>query len=52
MWRKNRSPNGHYYHPNSHCIGVDLNRNFGYHWMGLLFIQFVEKREKRKEIDI
>ncbi|CAF0797465.1 unnamed protein product [Didymodactylos carnosus] len=30
MWRKNRSPNieSHY-----NCKGVDLNRNFGYHWM-------------------
>lgn len=33
MWRKNRSPNGHYFRSNSNCIGVDLNRNFGYHWM-------------------
>ena len=32
MWRKNRAPNGHSYRSN--CMGVDLNRNFGYHWMG------------------
>ncbi|CAF1095531.1 unnamed protein product [Adineta ricciae] len=31
MWRKNRSPNGIHYRSN--CMGVDLNRNFGYHWM-------------------
>jgi hypothetical protein len=34
MWRKNRAPNGYLYRENSNCIGVDLNRNFGYHWMG------------------
>ena len=34
MWRKNRAPNGYHYRPSSNCIGVDLNRNFGYHWMG------------------
>ena len=34
MWRKNRSPNGNLYREYSNCIGVDLNRNFGYHWMG------------------
>lgn len=28
MWRKNRKVN-----PNSSCIGVDLNRNFGYKWL-------------------
>ncbi|CAF0950632.1 unnamed protein product [Rotaria sordida] len=38
MWRKNRSPNNnnnnyYYYNTNSNCMGVDLNRNFGYHWM-------------------
>ncbi|CAM4833676.1 unnamed protein product [Rotaria magnacalcarata] len=33
MWRKNRSPNNYYYGAYSNCIGVDLNRNFGYHWM-------------------
>ena len=27
MWRKNRQVN-----TNSSCKGVDLNRNFGYHW--------------------
>lgn len=27
MWRKNRNPN------NGRCNGVDLNRNFGYHWL-------------------
>lgn len=27
MWRKNRNPNG------GRCSGVDLNRNFGYHWL-------------------
>jgi murein tripeptide amidase MpaA len=26
-WRKNRSPNS-----GSSCVGVDLNRNWGYHW--------------------
>lgn len=36
MWRKNRAPNGHAYRANSNCIGADLNRNFGYHWMGEL----------------
>lgn len=29
LWRKNRSK-GNYY-----CPGVDLNRNWGYHWGGL-----------------
>ncbi|CAF2527240.1 unnamed protein product [Rotaria sp. Silwood2] len=33
MWRKNRSPNSYYYGLNPNCMGVDLNRNFGYHWM-------------------
>ncbi|CAF3703656.1 unnamed protein product [Adineta steineri] len=33
MWRKNRALNGYYHNPDSKCIGVDLNRNFGYHWM-------------------
>ncbi|XP_066952533.1 carboxypeptidase B1-like [Macrobrachium rosenbergii] len=28
FWRKNRSPS-------SVCVGVDLNRNFGYQWGGL-----------------
>ncbi|XP_064090694.1 carboxypeptidase B-like [Macrobrachium nipponense] len=28
LWRKNRSPS-------SVCVGVDLNRNFGYQWGGL-----------------
>ena len=28
MWRKNRRVNA-----GSSCIGVDLNRNFGYQWM-------------------
>ncbi|KAG4072022.1 hypothetical protein HA402_010959 [Bradysia odoriphaga] len=27
LWRKNRQPN-----KGSTCIGVDLNRNFGFHW--------------------
>ena len=27
MWRKNRKSNG-----NSNCAGVDLNRNYGFHW--------------------
>ncbi|XP_064115651.1 carboxypeptidase B-like [Macrobrachium nipponense] len=27
LWRKNRAVN-----PNSRCVGVDLNRNFGYRW--------------------
>lgn len=26
MWRKNRKPHG------SLCVGVDLNRNWGYRW--------------------
>ncbi|XP_053610670.1 carboxypeptidase B-like [Plodia interpunctella] len=30
MWRKNRRPG-----PNKRCVGVDLNRNFGYEWGGL-----------------
>ncbi|XP_031621115.1 carboxypeptidase B-like [Contarinia nasturtii] len=29
MWRKNRSKNN-----NNHCLGVDLNRNYGYKWGG------------------
>lgn len=29
LWRKNRSPNA-----NGHCMGVDLNRNYGYKWGG------------------
>ena len=29
LWRKNRSKN-----PGSSCIGVDLNRNWGYKWGG------------------
>ncbi|UJR29870.1 hypothetical protein I4U23_017418 [Adineta vaga] len=33
MWRKNRAPNGYYQRVNPNCMGVDLNRNFGYHWM-------------------
>ena len=28
LWRKNRAPNA-----GSSCIGVDLNRNFGFQWM-------------------
>lgn len=28
MWRKNRNPNN-----NRGCTGVDLNRNFGFHWL-------------------
>ncbi|KAK3086539.1 hypothetical protein FSP39_019901 [Pinctada imbricata] len=27
LWRKNRRPNSH-----SSCVGVDLNRNFGFQW--------------------
>lgn len=29
MWRKNRRPDA-----NPSCAGVDLNRNFGFHWGG------------------
>ncbi|CAF0839173.1 unnamed protein product [Brachionus calyciflorus] len=29
LWRKNRKPNRN----NPSCIGVDLNRNYGYKWM-------------------
>lgn len=28
-WRKNRSKS-----EDSHCIGVDINRNFGFQWGG------------------
>jgi hypothetical protein len=42
MWRKNRAPNGYYYRENSNCIGVDLNRNFGYHWMGKNWVFFLK----------
>jgi hypothetical protein len=41
MWRKNRAPNGHHYRSNSNCIGVDLNRNFGYHWMGKILLLYL-----------
>ena len=29
MWRKNRSKNG-----GAKCMGVDLNRNYPFHWGG------------------
>ena len=37
MWRKNRVTN-----KGSSCKGVDLNRNWGFHWAG--------KKERKKEI--
>ncbi len=30
MWRKNRA----HYHNDSNCVGVDMNRNWGYMWGG------------------
>lgn len=50
MWRKNRAPNGHYYHSRSNCIGVDLNRNFGYHWMGTSLICIVSNQRENFSI--
>jgi len=29
LWRKNRNP------VNGPCVGIDLNRNFGFHWNGM-----------------
>lgn len=29
MWRNNRNTNGH---KETECQGVDLNRNFDFHW--------------------
>lgn len=33
LWRKNRRPNG-YRNITGPCFGVDMNRNFKYHWGG------------------
>lgn len=33
LWRKNRRPNG-YRNLTGDCFGVDMNRNFEYHWGG------------------
>ncbi|EDV36348.1 uncharacterized protein Dana_GF12918 [Drosophila ananassae] len=33
LWRKNRRPNG-YSNTTGDCYGIDMNRNFGYHWGG------------------
>lgn len=33
LWRKNRRPNG-YRNVTGDCFGVDMNRNFEYHWGG------------------
>ncbi|KAH8402373.1 hypothetical protein KR009_011598 [Drosophila setifemur] len=33
LWRKNRRPNG-YSNATGACYGIDMNRNFDYHWGG------------------
>lgn len=33
LWRKNRRPNG-YSNSSGPCYGIDMNRNFDYHWSG------------------
>ncbi|KAH8394680.1 hypothetical protein KR222_001663 [Zaprionus bogoriensis] len=33
LWRKNRRPNG-YENRTGACYGIDMNRNFDYHWGG------------------
>ncbi|XP_075149911.1 zinc carboxypeptidase-like [Haematobia irritans] len=33
LWRKNRKPTG-FSNSSGECLGVDMNRNFGYHWGG------------------
>ncbi|XP_017027011.1 zinc carboxypeptidase [Drosophila kikkawai] len=33
LWRKNRRPNGHM-NTTGACYGIDMNRNFDYHWGG------------------
>ncbi|XP_016957101.1 zinc carboxypeptidase [Drosophila biarmipes] len=33
LWRKNRRPNG-YSNDTGDCYGIDMNRNFDYHWGG------------------
>ncbi|XP_023160443.2 zinc carboxypeptidase [Drosophila hydei] len=33
LWRKNRRPNG-YTNSSGPCYGIDMNRNFDYHWSG------------------
>ncbi|EDW47628.1 GM21424 [Drosophila sechellia] len=33
LWRKNRRPNG-YRNESGDCYGIDMNRNFDYHWGG------------------
>jgi len=45
MWRKNRVKNS-----GSSCRGVDLNRNFGFHWAGKLsYISITEKSSEMIE---
>ena len=47
LWRKNRNVtwldgaiNYDTRPPDSNCVGVDLNRNFDYHWNGINVVLF------------